>query len=375
MALVADEHDVAPGFDLALGLAVNLGNQRAGRIEPVEPAAGRGFGHRFGHAVGAEHHRHAIGHFVQFLDEHRPLGLQAIDHEAIVDDLVADIDRRAIALQRQLDDLDRAVHAGAEPARRGQQQAQGSSFGGRQWGVHDAASSALPRAPLGQANRDSKDAQMTARFRLISALAVAAVLAGCKTTGDIVVDEGVGIQAVRTACPAVGIPDYTGDITLFRVPGDTSAANIDVVATMTNLRSQCNDSGEKVFTNVTFEVQARRTDTRGARQVTIPYFVTVLRGGKAVVTKRVGQVTLNFADGQERAQASGQGSAYVDKAEASLPPEIRERITRRRRAGEEEAAVDPLSQPEVKAAIARATFEVLVGFQLSQDQLTFNATR
>ncbi len=216
---------------------------------------------------------------------------------------------------------------------------------------------------------------MTARFRLISALAVAAVLAGCKTTGDIVVDEGVGIQAVRTACPAVGIPDYTGDITLFRVPGDTSAANIDVVATMTNLRSQCNDSGEKVFTNVTFEVQARRTDTRGARQVTIPYFVTVLRGGKAVVTKRVGQVTLNFADGQERAQASGQGSAYVDKAEASLPPEIRERITRRRRAGEEEAAVDPLSQPEVKAAIARATFEVLVGFQLSQDQLTFNATR
>ena len=216
---------------------------------------------------------------------------------------------------------------------------------------------------------------MTARFRLISALAVAAVLAGCKTTGDIVVDEGVGIQAVRTACPAVGIPDYTGDITLFRVPGDTSAANIDVVATMTNLRSQCNDSGEKVFTNVTFEVQARRTDTRGARQVTIPYFVTVLRGGKAVVTKRVGQVTLNFADGQERAQASGQGSAYVDKAEASLPPEIRERITRRRRAGEEEAAVDPLSQPEVKAAIARATFEVLVGFQLSQDQLSFNATR
>jgi len=216
---------------------------------------------------------------------------------------------------------------------------------------------------------------MTARFRLISALAVAAVLAGCKTTGDIVVDEGVGIQAVRTACPAVGIPDYTGDITLFRVPGATSAANIDVVATMTNLRSQCNDSGEKVFTNVTFEVQARRTDTRGARQVTIPYFVTVLRGGKAVVTKRVGQVTLNFADGQERAQASGQGSAYVDKAEASLPPEIRERITRRRRAGEEEAAVDPLSQPEVKAAIARATFEVLVGFQLSQDQLTFNATR
>ena len=216
---------------------------------------------------------------------------------------------------------------------------------------------------------------MTARFRLISALAVAAALAGCRSSGDIVVDQGVGIQAFRSACPAVGIPDYTGDITLFRTPGDQSAANVDVVATMTNVRSQCNESGDKVFTQVSFDVLARRTDAAGARQVTVPYFVTVLRGGRAVVTKRVGQVTIQFAPGQERAQASGQGSAYVDKAEATLPAEIRERITRKRKAGEEDAAIDPLSQPEVKAAVARATFEVMVGFQLSQDQLTFNATR
>ena len=216
---------------------------------------------------------------------------------------------------------------------------------------------------------------MNARFRLISALAVAAALAGCRSSGDIVVDQGVGIQAFRSACPAVGIPDYTGDITLFRTPGDQSAANVDVVATMTNVRSQCNESGDKVYTQVSFDVLARRTDTAGARQVTVPYFVTVLRGGRAVVTKRVGQVTIQFAPGQERAQASGQGSAYVDKAEATLPAEIRERITRKRKAGEEDAAVDPLSQPDVKAAVARATFEVMVGFQLSQEQLTFNATR
>lgn len=216
---------------------------------------------------------------------------------------------------------------------------------------------------------------MTARFRLISALALAAALAGCRSSGDIVIDEGVGIQAFRSACPAVGIPDYTGDVTLFRTAGDTSAANIDLVATMTNVRNECNESGEKVFSSVSFDVLARRTDTRGARTVTVPYFVTVLRGGRAVISKRVGQVTLNFADGQERAQASGQGSAYVDKAEASIPSDIRARITRKRRAGEDDAAIDPLSQPDVKAAIARATFEVLVGFQLDQNQLSYNATR
>ena len=105
---------------------------------------------------------------------------------------------------------------------------------------------------------------MTARFRLISALALAAALAGCKSTGDIVIDEGVGIQAVRSACPAVGVPDFTGDITVFRTAGDTSAANIDLVAAMTNVRSQCSDSGDKVYTSVTFDVLARRTDVRRA---------------------------------------------------------------------------------------------------------------
>lgn len=216
---------------------------------------------------------------------------------------------------------------------------------------------------------------MTARTRLIAATALVAALAGCRSTGDIVVDEGVGITAVRTACPAVGIPDYTGDVTLFRTPGATDAGSIDVTAAMTNLRTQCNEAGAKVYSTSTFDVLARRTDVRGARTIQVPYFVTVLRGRSAVVSKRVGTVTLNFADGQERAQARGQGSAYVDKTEATLPAEIRAEITRKRKAGDADAATDPLSRPEIRAAVNRATFEVLVGFQLDQAQLNYNATR
>ena len=216
---------------------------------------------------------------------------------------------------------------------------------------------------------------MKLRTRLTAAAVLAIALAGCRGTGDIVVDEGVGITAVRTACPAVGVPDYTGDITLFRTPGVTTADNIDMVAAMTDVRSTCNDSGEKVYATTTFNVLARRTDTRGARNEAEHEFVTVLRGGTAVISKRVGEVTLNFADGQERASASGAGSAYIDKAEATIPADIRAQITRKRKAGDADAAVDPLSRPEVKAAVTRATFEVLVGFQLSQDQLSYNATR
>ena len=40
-----------------------------------------------------------------------------------------------------------------------------------------------------------------------------------------------------------------------------------------------------------------------------------------------------------------------------------------------DAALDPLADPQVRAAVQRATFEVLIGFQLTQDQLAYNATR
>ena len=216
---------------------------------------------------------------------------------------------------------------------------------------------------------------MQPRNRLLIALLPILAVAGCKSKGDIVLNEGVGITAVRGACPAVGIPDYTGDITLFRVPGDTSAANVDVIAAMTNVRSQCNDPGEKVYATASFDVLARRTETSTARRVDLPYFVTVVRGGGAVVAKRVGTVTLNFAPGQERAQASAQGGAYIDRAEATLPEDVRRKITKKRKAGDSDAAIDPLTLPDVKAAVTRATFEVLVGFQLDDRQLTFNATR
>ncbi|MDP5104275.1 MAG: hypothetical protein NWP98_10155 [Erythrobacter sp.] len=200
-------------------------------------------------------------------------------------------------------------------------------------------------------------------------------LAGCASEGELVLDQGVGISSVLTLCPAVGIPDYTGDITTFASGADRSIGSLDVSAAMTNLRATCDDRGEQIYSEANFSVNARRTDTRGARTVTLPYFVTVLRGGSAVVSKRVGTVTLTFADGQDRAVGSGKVGSFVNRVDAALPDDIREKITKRRRAGDTEAALDPLADPEVKAAIARTRFEMLVGFQLTEDQLAYNVTR
>lgn len=216
---------------------------------------------------------------------------------------------------------------------------------------------------------------MISSRKLLWASACAVLLAGCARDGELVIDQGVGITAVRTACPAVGVPDYTGDVTLFRSAGPRTADNIDVTAAITNLRTTCNDTGERVYSEASFDVLARRTDTSTARRVELPFFATVLRGGSAVQSKRIGTVVVDFAAGQERARASAKAGAFIDRSEATLPEDIRERITRRRKAGDPDAALDPLADPQVRAALNRATFELLVGFQLSEQQLAYNATR
>jgi hypothetical protein len=107
----------------------------------------------------------------------------------------------------------------------------------------------------------------------------------------------------------------------------------------------------------------------------IPYVTTIVRGGRVVVSKSVSRVALRFNDGDARASTSGTGTSTITRAAATLPVEVRDRITRKRKAGDDDAAIDPLADPAVREAVQRASFEVLVGFQLTQEQLQYNATR
>ena len=210
-------------------------------------------------------------------------------------------------------------------------------------------------------------------FKTKAGLALILVaLAGCSRDGELTAQ---GITVTRSACPAVAIPTHTGDVTLFSPESSRDASAIDVVAQVTNLRSTCDDTGEYILSNATFDVQAQRRNTAGTREVTLPYFATVVQGGQNVVTKSVGQVVLRFADGEARATASGSASGRVLRSAATLPDEIRREIVRPRKAGDPDAAIDPLARPDVRAAVTRATFELLVGFQLTDEQLRYNVTR
>lgn len=206
----------------------------------------------------------------------------------------------------------------------------------------------------------------------IAAVLPLILLAGCSRDGQL---ADTGIIVTRSACPAVAIPASTGDITLFNPESSRDSNAIDVVANITNVRATCDEVGAVITSNVTFDVQAQRRDSRGAREVVLPYFAVVVQGGTNVTTKSVSRVGLRFADGQLRASTSGSASSQIQRSAVTLPENIRRQITRERKPGDPDAAIDPMADPAVREAVRRASFEVLIGFQLTNDQLAYNATR
>jgi hypothetical protein len=210
------------------------------------------------------------------------------------------------------------------------------------------------------------------RLLIAAAATLPLVLTGCAKGGDIL--EG-GILTTYSACPPAAIPAPAGDITLFNPADSRDSTAIDVVATISNVRASCTEQGDRLVTNASFEVFGQRRDNRGARDVVLPYFATVVQGGQNVVAKRTGHVLLRFADGQYRASTATTAQSSVSAAAATLPVNIQQQITRRRRAGDPNAALDPMSDPAVRAAVEQARYELLVGFELTADQLRYNATR
>lgn len=209
----------------------------------------------------------------------------------------------------------------------------------------------------------------------LAALAALTLLSACRHAGDITAENGGGVYAVRSTCPIAGIPTGTGDITLFNPADSRASTAIDVTATITQLRSTCQDSGDDTVSTVTFTVVGLRRDAGPARQVILPYFDVALRGGSTIAAKQVGAVALNFPAGSQHAMTRAEASIRVNRAAATLPANVRAILTRPRKAGEVDAAIDPMQDPAVRSAVAEATFEHLVGFELTPDQLKYNATR
>jgi hypothetical protein len=197
------------------------------------------------------------------------------------------------------------------------------------------------------------------------ALLPAVLLAGCDRNPLVV---------KRSSCPAVAVTAYAGDVTLFR-PGAPDMANLDAVAALTNVRDDCVETAEQFVTRISYDVIVRRSDAVAARQLVLPVFAAVVQAGNVVNAKQISNVVVNFAAGQERAVGQGTATASVSRAAAAVPKAILDKINRKRRPGEMDAATDPMADPEVRAALRSASFEVLLGFQLDDRSLAYNIAK
>jgi hypothetical protein len=183
---------------------------------------------------------------IQFFYKNCAFVFQAIDDKSIMHDFVAHIDRCAILLERQFDDLDRTVNASAKAARCGKKDGQFRLWGElfihltghlgndkqmakrfpdvaeQLWSILAGCSGW--NSPIKRRASDGSRLHKTGlgpqgktemKFVHILCPAAALFFAGCASNGEIDVTSGVGVTATRTGCPTVGVVDGTGDITIF----------------------------------------------------------------------------------------------------------------------------------------------------------------
>ena len=120
VAGMPDQDQLIPLDMIAIDLVVHLDDQGTGGVDDLEPPTVPLLPDFLGDAVGAENHDRPVRHLVELLHEHRALLAQGIHDVPAMDDFVTDIDRRAVGLEGQLDDVDGPVHPGTEAPRIGQ---------------------------------------------------------------------------------------------------------------------------------------------------------------------------------------------------------------------------------------------------------------
>lgn len=169
---------------------------------------------------------------------------------------------------------------------------------------------------------------------IASLLLISLVLASCGGSKKL----GRGLILVSN-CPAVGVIEHLNTITRFNGNGKTNA---DVVfdANITNLESKCSEGGS-VSTEVSFSIRAKKGVAFEGQSHVLSYYVVVLRDNHMITYKKVYTTRINFKPGSDTAG-------------------VRETFVQRFNDFEEARRYD---------------YEVLIGFEVTPEELEFNVVR
>ncbi|HXV73763.1 MAG TPA: hypothetical protein VD713_03440 [Sphingomonadales bacterium] len=170
-------------------------------------------------------------------------------------------------------------------------------------------------------------------FRFLALAAALAVLSSCGQK------RGMGIVKIPN-CPAVGIVGHAGSLTRFNGEGVTSG-DVAFDAAITDVDSTCVEGPAAIETTVSFSIIARKGPALQNPAQPVRYFVVVLRDDYQVTNKRSFTAELRFAPGQDKAA-------------------LRETFVQR---------FDDIT------AAARYRYEVLIGFELSPEEIKFTTIR
>lgn len=167
---------------------------------------------------------------------------------------------------------------------------------------------------------------------LLALFLVALVLSSCGR-------ERRGGFVLVSNCPAVGVIEHLNAITRFKGSGQTNQ-NVVFDAHISDLDVTCSEGGS-VTTDISFSIRGKKGPAFEGQTPDIRYYVVIIRDNYLVTNKQVYTTRLNFRPGSDTAS-------------------VRERLVQ---------TFDNFEEPR------RYDYEVLIGFEVSPEELAFNVVR
>jgi hypothetical protein len=192
-------------------------------------------------------------------------------------------------------------------------------------------------------------------IRLVFVSSAMLALSACASQNPLLV--------TRTSCPAVAVIKYANTITGFRQGGGQDQSDVDFTGQISNVSVNCrNGKGDSAAQSVvSFDIGGQRGSVNGAASQSIPYFVTVVQDGTTIISKTSYLAVLQYNDKNGRSVA--RESFVANTPGVPLPAAPKKKRT-------EAEFLD-----EAESAQKAAKYEILIGFQLTDEQALFNITK